>query len=84
MSQLSKYSKLIAALVGAVGVAVTEGLVRGAAAHWVAVAVAFLSAAGVYVVPNSGSQTAPTLTVAAVPTTEPAPGPSGGLPAAPA
>ncbi len=50
---MNQYRKLIAALVGAATTAVALGLAPDPASKWLAVVVAFLSAAGVYVVPNA-------------------------------
>lgn len=52
---MSKYAKLIAALVGAVTLAVSQGLITGTGAKWVGVVIAALTAAGVYIVPNKVS-----------------------------
>lgn len=53
---MNQYRKLIAALVGAATLAVTQGLIDGTAAKWVGIGIAFLTAAGVYVAPaNSPS-----------------------------
>lgn len=49
---MKAYRKLIAALVGAATTAVALGLLPDASAKWVAVFVAFVTAAGVYKVPN--------------------------------
>lgn len=49
---MAKYRKLITAVVGAVGLAITEGVVPGVASRYVAIGVAFLTALGVYTVPN--------------------------------
>lgn len=45
-------SKFIAALIGAVVVAVSVGLLPASVSGWVAVVSAFLTALGVYAVPN--------------------------------
>lgn len=50
---MTSYRKLIAALVGAAGEATALGLLNGTASKWSAVVVAFLTAAGVYAVPNT-------------------------------
>lgn len=50
---MNRYRKLIAALVGAVGVAMTQGLIAGTAAKWTTVAIGFLTAVGVYIAPNT-------------------------------
>ena len=50
---MSEYSKLIVALVGAIGVAVSQGLLPDEVNSWLTVVVAFLTAAGVYAVPNT-------------------------------
>lgn len=53
---MTQYRKLIAALVGAATLAVSQGLVDGTAAKWVGIGVAFLTAAGVYAAPaNTGA-----------------------------
>lgn len=52
---LAPYRKLIAALVGAVASAVSLGLLPDTIGQWLAVVVAFLTAAGVYAVPNASS-----------------------------
>ena len=49
---LAAYRKLIVALVGAVGVAVSQGLLPDEVGAWLTVVVAFLTAYGVYQVPN--------------------------------
>lgn len=60
---MTRYSKLIAALVGAVLVAVSQGLIAGTAAKVVAVVVAFLTAAGVYQARNDDDSGASTVEV---------------------
>lgn len=50
---MSRYRKLVIALLGASGVAVTEGLLPEDLAAWMPVVVAFATAAGVYAVPNT-------------------------------
>lgn len=50
---MTKYRKLIAALVGAATTAVGLGLLPSPADQWLAVVVAFLTAYGVYAVPNA-------------------------------
>ena len=50
---LAKYRKLIAALVGAVAVAISEGVIKGSAETACTIAIAFLTALGVYTVPNA-------------------------------
>lgn len=50
---MEKYRKLVAALIGAVTEAVSLGLVSGPASKYLAVVVAFLTAVGVYAVPNA-------------------------------
>lgn len=50
---MSKYTKFIVAVIGAVGVAISEGLLPGSATAIVNVIVAFLTAIGVYVAPNA-------------------------------
>lgn len=49
---MSRYSKLIAALVGVVSQLVALGVVDESVNEWVAVVIALLTALGVYVVPN--------------------------------
>jgi hypothetical protein len=44
--------KAIVALIGAASMAVTQGLIEGTAAKWVAIAVILATGAGVYAVPN--------------------------------
>lgn len=51
---MTRYSKLIAALVGAATEAAALGFVD---AEWVTVAVAFLTAYGVYRLPNTAADT---------------------------
>lgn len=50
---MTRYAKFITALIGALVVAVAEGLVPDEAARWVPVVVAFATALGVYAVPNT-------------------------------
>jgi hypothetical protein len=45
-------AKFITALVGAASLAVTQGLIEGTAAKWVAIIIGVATALGVYVVPN--------------------------------
>lgn len=45
--------KFVVALVGAVGVAISQGLLPEAVTSWFTVVVAFLTALGVYAVPNA-------------------------------
>lgn len=49
---MSQYRKLIAAIIGAVGEAVALGLLDDTAGKYLAVAVAFATALGVYSFPN--------------------------------
>ena len=49
---LAKYNKLIAALIGAVAVAISEGVIKGTAETACTITIAFLTALGVYTVPN--------------------------------
>jgi hypothetical protein len=49
-------AKFIVALVGAAAVAVSLGLLPDSASKWVTVAVAFLTALGVYITPNKPAQ----------------------------
>jgi len=52
--EFAKYAaKFITAVVGAAALAVTQGLISGTAAKWVAIGIGVLTAAGVYVVPNT-------------------------------
>jgi hypothetical protein len=51
---VNRYRKLVAALVGAALEAVSLGLIPDPQSKWVGVGVGFLTAAGVYVVPNKG------------------------------
>jgi hypothetical protein len=44
--------KFLVALAGAASLAVTQGLISGTAAQWVAIAIGLVTAAGVYLVPN--------------------------------
>ena len=46
--------KFITALVGAAIVAVSQGLLPAAVGDWLTVLVTFLTALGVYVIPNKG------------------------------
>lgn len=48
---LINVQKFIAALIGAIGIAISEGLIPDSVSSYVTVAVAFLAALGVYVVP---------------------------------
>lgn len=48
---LVNVQKFIAALVGAIGIAISEGLIPDSVNSYVTVGVAFLAALGVYVVP---------------------------------
>ena len=50
---VTKYAKFWTALAGAVGMAVTLGLITGSAVKWVAVGIAFLTSLGVVVIPNT-------------------------------
>jgi hypothetical protein len=50
---MQKYSKFIAALVAALGVLVSSGLLHGTSQLIVTTAIAMIGAAGVYLVPNS-------------------------------
>ena len=52
MNEPGTARKFITALIGAVIVAVSLGLLPAAVGKWVAVASAFLSALGVYALPN--------------------------------
>lgn len=52
MIDLARYSKFITALVGAVATAISLGLVPQEYENWVAVAISFFTALGVYAVPN--------------------------------
>lgn len=46
-------AKFITAVVGAAGIAITQGLVQGTTAKWLAIGIAILTAAGVFFVPNA-------------------------------
>jgi hypothetical protein len=52
----AEIAKFITAAVGAIAIAVTQGIITGTAAKWVAVIIGVASALGVYVVPNALSQ----------------------------
>jgi hypothetical protein len=49
---MTRYSKLIAAIFGAIATAVSLNLVPDDVTKWTAVAIAFATSLGVYVVPN--------------------------------
>jgi hypothetical protein len=49
---MARYAKLIAALVGAVTTAIAVGVAPAETGNYLAVVVSFLTALGVYVVPN--------------------------------
>jgi hypothetical protein len=49
----AEVAKFITAAIGAAAIAVTQGLITGTAAKWVAVVLGVASALGVYVVPNA-------------------------------
>lgn len=49
---MNRYRKLIAALVGAALIAVSEGVLPGESQSYINVAIAFLTILGVYAVPN--------------------------------
>lgn len=49
---MSQYRKLVVSVVGAVGVAVSLGLLPDSVGKWLAVAVAALTSLGVYSAPN--------------------------------
>ena len=66
---LGYVAKFATALVAAAGIALSQGLIEGTAAKWVAVIIGFAGAVGVYVVPNTlqpvpvpTNGTAPTIT----------------------
>lgn len=44
--------KFIVAILGAASIAVTQGLIEGTTAKWVAVIIGLATAAGVFIVPN--------------------------------
>lgn len=48
----AKIAKYLTALLGAAALAVSQGLIEGTAAKWVAVIIGVATAMGVYVVPN--------------------------------
>lgn len=50
---IGEYRKMIVAIIGAISVAVTQGLVVGTAAKWAAFGIAVLTAISVYGVPNA-------------------------------
>jgi hypothetical protein len=50
---VAEVAKFITAAVGAAAIAVSQGLITGTAAKWVAVVLGVASALGVYVVPNA-------------------------------
>lgn len=56
---LNHYRKAIAAVVGAAATAVSLGLLGDPWDKWLAVVVAFVTAAGVYAVPNAGAAVGP-------------------------
>lgn len=45
--------KFVVAVLGAIAIALTQGLIEGTAAKWAAAVIAVATAAGVYVVPNT-------------------------------
>jgi hypothetical protein len=45
--------KFVVAVIGAASLAVSQGLIEGTAAKWVAIGIAVATAAGVYLVPNT-------------------------------
>lgn len=52
---MTGYRKFIAALAGAAALAVSEGLVPDTVERWITVAIGFLTALGVYAIPNGGA-----------------------------
>lgn len=50
---MSNYRKVIAAVIGAIGTALTLGVAPEAWADYLAIAIQFLTALGVYAVPNT-------------------------------
>jgi hypothetical protein len=56
---LGQIRKFIAAVAGLAAIALTQGLIEGTAAKWVAIILAFATAAGVYVLPNDPTKTRP-------------------------
>jgi hypothetical protein len=52
-AQMKTVAKFLVALAGVAGIAITQGLVTGSAAKWVAVAISAVSAVAVYLVPNA-------------------------------
>jgi hypothetical protein len=55
---VAEIRKFITAAAGLIAIAITQGLISGTAAKWVAVALGFATALGVYVVPNGSSAAA--------------------------
>jgi hypothetical protein len=49
----AEIAKFITSVIGAASIAVTQGLIAGTAAKWVAVIIGVATALGVYVVPNA-------------------------------
>jgi hypothetical protein len=47
--------KFITALVGAAGIIITQGLIEGTAAKWVAIGIALATALGVGIIPNGSA-----------------------------
>jgi hypothetical protein len=73
--------KAIVAILGAMATAVTQGLIDGAAAKWVAIAIIVATGFGVYIVPNDpapvdGAATPTPTTPQPASTTSPPPAPT--------
>lgn len=64
------FRKFIVALVGAATIAITQGLIEGTAAKWVAIALGFATAVGVRQIPNA-KQPEPATDTQPAPTTPP-------------
>jgi hypothetical protein len=55
---VAEVRKFLTAAAGLVAIAVTQGLISGTAAKWVAIGLGFATALGVYVVPNGSAAVA--------------------------
>lgn len=55
----SSIAKFLTAVAGAIGEAISAGLVHGQLLHWLTIAIAIATAAAVYLVPNTAPAVAP-------------------------
>ncbi len=65
--QFGRYRKGMTAFAGAASLAVSQGLIGGVAAKWIGLTIGFLTAMGVYAVPNEAVPVVTTETVPATP-----------------